>query len=228
MADYIALNTLYDQQTAEIMRRTLAADSTCVDVGCHTGSILREMLHYSPQGTHYAFEPIPALYQNLVAAFPNVKLYNLALSNVAGETTFQHVTSNPGYSGLKQRRYDRPNEIIEQIQVRTELLDHIVPADVTIRLMKIDVEGAELQVLEGAGETVRRCRPIVIFEHGLGASDHYGTTPEQIFAFFEERGMLVSSMGRYLEGAAALGLSEFSRQFYNGENFYFMAYPATN
>jgi FkbM family methyltransferase len=227
MADYIALNTLYDQQTAEIMRRTLAADSTCVDVGCHSGGILREMLQYAPQGAHYAFEPIPALYQYLVATFPNVKLFNLALSNVSGETTFQHVTSNPGYSGLKQRRYDRPDETIEQIQVRTELLDHIVPADVTIRLMKIDVEGAELQVLEGGGETVRRCRPIVIFEHGLGASDHYGTTPEQIFAFFEARAMLVSSMGRYLEGAAALSRSEFSGQFYNGENFYFMAYPAS-
>lgn len=226
MADYIALNTLYDQQTAEIMRRTLAADSSCVDVGCHTGSILREMLHYAPHGTHCAFEPIPALYQYLVSTFPAVKLYNLALSNVAGETTFQHVTSNPGYSGLKQRRYDRPNETIEQIQVRTELLDHIVPVDVTIKLMKIDVEGAELQVLEGAGETVRRCRPIVIFEHGLGATDHYGTTPEQVFAFFEARRMSVSSMGRYLEGAPALTVGEFSRQFHAGENFYFMAYPA--
>jgi FkbM family methyltransferase len=226
MPDYIDLNTLYDQQTAEILRRTLRHDSTCVDVGCHAGAILSEMLRWAPRGSHYAFEPIPELYQALVTAFPQVKVFNVALSDVAGETTFQHVVSNPGYSGLKQRRYDRPNETIEEIVVRTDLLDHILPPDLAVALIKIDVEGGEYQVLLGAAETIRRYRPVVVFEHGLGGADRYGATPEGVHDFFTDRAMVVSTMGRFLEGAPPLAREEFASQYHRGENFYFMAYPA--
>ena len=48
-------------------------------------------------------------------------------------------------------------------------------------LIKIDVEGAERQVIEGAIETLRRHAPIVVFEHGPGAQDEYQTSPEQVY-----------------------------------------------
>jgi precorrin-6B methylase 2 len=50
------MNAAYDAQAVEVMRRCLRADSNCVDVGCHEGSILSEMLRFAPAGTHYAFE----------------------------------------------------------------------------------------------------------------------------------------------------------------------------
>jgi len=58
-------NRLYDIQTLEIMKRVLREDSNCVDVGCHQGSILREMLRLAPKGTHFAFEPLPGMYEGL-------------------------------------------------------------------------------------------------------------------------------------------------------------------
>ena len=42
---------LYDVQTLAVMKRVLREDSCCVDVGCHQGSILREMLRYAPRTT---------------------------------------------------------------------------------------------------------------------------------------------------------------------------------
>ena len=48
--------------------------------------------------------------------------------------------------------------------------------------IKIDVEGAERLVLEGAMHTISRYQPTVVFEHGRGAANHYDTGPEQIFA----------------------------------------------
>lgn len=226
--DAVALkNAAYDRQTVAVMRRCLKADSNCVDVGCHEGLVLREMLRLAPAGTHYAFEPIPGLYERLRVAFPEVKVFGVALSDTAGETVFHHVTSNPGYSGLRRRRYDRPEETVQEITVRAELLDEILPADQRVDLIKVDVEGAELQVLRGAVKTIRRNRPVIVFEHGLGAADCYGTIPEQVFDLLVgECGLRVSLMKDWLRGDGPLSREGFAAQLHGRLNYYFMAHPA--
>jgi len=54
-----------DQQTLALMNGVLSVDSNCVDVGCHKGFFLRYMLDAAPRGRHFAFEPIPVLFQKL-------------------------------------------------------------------------------------------------------------------------------------------------------------------
>src|SRR5512137_410531 len=84
--DPVALkNAAYDRQAFAVMRRCLGRDSTCVDVGCHEGLMLREMLRLAPAGRHHAFEPIPELYRKLCVAFPTVTVHGVALSDAAGE-----------------------------------------------------------------------------------------------------------------------------------------------
>ncbi len=219
-------NTLYDRQTVAVMDRSLSKNSNCVDVGCHTGQILKQILRYAPTGTHYAFEPLPELYRKLTESFPGVNIHNLALSDAVGETSFQHVTSFTAYSGFRMRKYDRPDETIEEIKVKTDLLDNIIPQSLPLHFIKIDVEGAELQVLRGAVNTIRRSRPVVVFEHGLGAADFYGTTPEEVYDLLTTQcGLRVSLMQRWLEGSEALSREEFADQFHKAINYYFMAYP---
>jgi FkbM family methyltransferase len=219
-------NTAYDEQTFAVMRRCLNEDSNCVDVGCHRGSILEEMLRLAPAGTHYAFEPIPELYQDLISSFPSVKVFDVALADAVGEVSFQHVTSNPGYSGLKRRRYDRPDETVAEIRVKTDLLDNIIPEGQPISLIKIDVEGAELQVLRGGAKTIRSSRPVIIFEHGSGAADCYGSTPEEVYDLLVEQcNLQLSLMEDWLKGNGPLSREGFAAQFYQGLNFYFMAHP---
>jgi hypothetical protein len=148
------------------------------------------------------------------------------LSDTAGETTFQHVVSNPGYSGLLRRRYDRPEEEVVEIRVRLARLDDLVAANAPIRLVKIDVEGAELQVLRGAAAMLRRDRPFVVFEHGQGAADCYGTRPEQVFDLFAECGLRLSLMGDWLAGGrSALSREAFVDEFDAARNYYFLAHP---
>jgi FkbM family methyltransferase len=219
-----ARNMRYDEQTIAVIERGVGKSCNCVDVGCHVGAVLKHMLRVAPFGKHYAFEPLPHLYRGLVASFPNVRVYNLALSDSSGVAEFQHVVSNPGYSGFRQRGY-AGTETIEKIQVTKDKLDHILPPDARIHFIKIDVEGGELEVLKGAMHTIRKNRPLIVFEHGLGASDYYGTTPYHVFDVLAECGMNVNLMERWLSGRPAFVREEFANAYYHGGHFYFMAHP---
>jgi FkbM family methyltransferase len=225
------LSHQYNIQTSKIMERTLFEDSCCIDVGCHQGIFLKEMLRLSPRGIHFAAEPIPEMFHSLVEVFGNLKnvqLYECALSDAEGISTFQHVVSNPGYSGLLRRRYDRPDEEIEEIEVKTTRLDNLIPKHMAIDFIKVDVEGAEYQVFKGALETIKRCQPIIVFEHGLGGSDYYGTRPEDIYDLLVVQcGLRMFLMAEWLKsnGRTSLGRESFCEHFSMGRNFYFMAAP---
>ncbi len=222
-------NHLYDIQTIEVMKRVLKKGSNCVDVGCHQGSILREILSFAPKGSHFAFEPLPEMYKGLLESFGGIQglhIFNCALSDTTGTTSFQHVISNPGYSGLRQRRYDRPYEEIQEISVKTELLDKLIPRALPIHFIKVDVEGAELQVFRGGIETIKSSRPVIVFEHGLGAADHYGTSPESIYDLLTSQcDLRLFLMSHWLEsnGTHSLSREAFCEQFYSGNHYYFMA-----
>ncbi|RYD57636.1 MAG: FkbM family methyltransferase [Sphingobacteriales bacterium] len=220
-------NQRYDKQTKKIIARVCKADSNCIDVGAHKGEVLDIMLKHAPNGMHHAFEPIPDLYTKLASKYGSNKhcrVYDLALNNEKGTATFNYVVSNPSYSGLIKRKYDRPDEQDTQITVKTELLDDALPADVKIDLIKIDVEGGELRVLEGARQTLKRNKPVVIFEHGLGASDFYGSTPDKVYKLMEDCGLKISRMKDWLDGKNHLSLSEFETIYKNGSDYYFIAH----
>jgi FkbM family methyltransferase len=182
---------------------SLSAESNCIDVGCHRGEVLREMIRLAPLGRHIAYEPVPASYAELVTAFPDVDVRQAAASNANGEAEFTLVRDLTSYSGLLERDYPRAVDL-EKITVRTETLDSGLPAGYVPRLIKIDVEGAERLVLEGAVETLRRHRPIVWFEHGAGGSERYGTRPADVHRLLTDVGMRIfdaDGNGPYSESA---------------------------
>jgi FkbM family methyltransferase len=220
------LNQAYDEQAIQVMSRVLNEDSNCIDVGCHAGVILMEILRFAPSGKHYAFEPIPQMAERLRKKFPNVNVYELALSDTTGSTTFNHVLDFPGWSGIRKRSYPKSDPNIECITVKLEKLDNLIPEDVKIDLIKVDVEGAEFQVFSGAVETLKRNKPFVVFEHGIGGADHYGTTPEMVYELLVDNcGLHISLMRDWLRGKEPLTRKSFIQQGTHGPNWYFLAHP---
>jgi FkbM family methyltransferase len=220
-----AKNARYDRETVEVLGRILSLDSNCIDVGAHEGAILRRLVELAPRGKHFAFEPLPMQAARLREHFPGATVCEVALSDSSGTTTFQHVVSRPGYSGLRRREYPRLDERVETIVVHTTTLDATVPETLPVTFVKIDVEGAELLVLRGAVKTLTRWLPYVVFEHGLGAADHYGTRPEEVYDLFRACGLRVSLMSDWLARRDALTRRQFARQFDRKLNFYFLAHP---
>jgi len=174
---------LRDRQGMSVLIASiLPRDGSAIDVGSHAGAVLREIVRVAPAGRHIAYEPLPMFAANLAAEFPTVEVRNAALSDATGQVEFIHVESAPEFSGMREREYGAyANSPLSTITVRAERLDDALPSDFVPKLIKIDVEGAELLVLRGARETLRRHRPIVVFEHGIGAADRYGYGPGDVY-----------------------------------------------
>jgi len=218
----------YDQQTLKVLQKVLPKDANCIDVGCNRGEILASLLQIAPYGTHFAFEPIPNLFKELTNKFPQVKLYNCALSNEVGETIFYYVVSNDGFSGLKKRPYISKSPNIQEIKVKIDKLDNIIPIDIPIHFIKIDTEGAEWLVILGAQKIIETHKPIIIFEFEKKACDIYYVNPEIVYDFFKNMSYKISLMDLFLKNKGFLSKEKFLDLYNNEKEFYFLAYYEKN
>ena len=217
-------NSRYDALTIEVMRRVLRPDSNAIDVGAFEGGMLSHMRRFAPRGTHFAFEPLADRYERLVRMFPDVKVYPYAVGASPGEAVFHRAVRYPALSGLQRR--DLAKEEIQEVRVTVETLDRTIPEELPVALVKIDVEGGELGVFRGGVRTLKRTRPVIVFECGLGGADWFGVKPEEIFdCLAGEIGLRISLLESWLLGGNPLTRSEFASQFRDRLNFYFIAHP---
>ena len=219
-------NYHYDEETIEIMRRRLKRTSNCIDIGAHRGVLLKNMVHFAPEGRHMAFEPIPELYQYLSRKFPGVQVFNQALSDTNGKVMFNRVVNAVGWDSgnIEQSDGEGLKAEIRGLEVTTNRLDDIFPIEQKLDFVKIDVEGAEYLVLKGAANTIERNKPLIVFEFGLLAAQYYGTKPEDIYRLFDKCDMHISLLHDFLEGGKALSLDDFNKQYFHELNYYFVAY----
>lgn len=222
----ISKNLKYDRLTYKILKKVLNANSNCIDVGCHKGEILNDFIHFAPKGKHFAFEPIPYMYENLKKKFEGkAQIFPFALSNEKGESTFQIVKNAPAYSGLRNRRYnDIKNPEIEQIKVETNKLDDIISNETKIDLIKIDVEGGEFDVIRGGIELIKRDKPVIIFECGVGSSDFYGVSSKDFYNLItEEISLNIHTLQSFVDNDKSLTEKEFEYFFQTNKEYYFVA-----
>lgn len=220
-------NLKYDRYTELIIKNEVHSQSVCIDVGAHKGEILDLIIKKSPNKKHFAFEPIPLFYNGLKEKYgDSIQVFPYALSDIEGSSTFQFVKNAPAYSGIKQRDYKVKNPEIEKINVDLKKLDDVIPENQHIDLIKIDVEGAEFQVLKGGVRTIQKSKPLIIFECGLGASEFYGTSPEELYTFIEEElGLKLSTLVNFIHKKPQLQKEEFIKHYKDGSEYYFIMHP---
>lgn len=190
------------------LAREIGPDWNCIDVGCHIGSTLSQLLRLAPQGRHWAFEPIPEKARWLRRRFPEVTVCEVALSSESGQAVFHENLTRSGFSSLS--RPTRAQDRTLEHRVRTERLDAVIPEEQRIDYLKIDVEGGELPVLQGAVATLRRERPLLLFECSPLGPQRFGFEPRDVFEFVTgELGYSVRTPRTFLEGGEALSADEF-------------------
>ena len=165
---------LFDLAVCEAIARIVSPGDTVVDVGANCGQMTSLMAKCAGStGRVFAFEPHPKnhalLVRNVEAWRKNevmavVAVHQVALAASPGTAVLAEPPGFERNSGLA-RIESRPDQ--GGLAVRTERLDSILPKDADVSLIKIDVEGAEAQVLDGATELLAsgRLRNIVFEEH---------------------------------------------------------------
>ena len=159
---------------------------TCFDVGANVGAIALVLAQRcGPQGRVYAFEPGPP---NLARLRGNLKLnpqlaartevIAAGVADCAGELWWAEEKQNPGNALLASAGTDRvPVITLDDFVRERQTPTAATPALERLDFIKIDVEGMELKVMQGARNTLLRLRPILYFEtlprytnSGAGAS----------------------------------------------------------
>jgi len=160
-----------------------------VDVGAHVGYFsLIGAVQVGPTGTVLSYEPDPEVFRYLqrnVAPYPWVHAQRLAIADRVGYLTFYRTPrqQESGWGSLFNGGEGR-----SAIQVATSTLDEQVIAHhlQRIDLVKVDVEGAEVRVLEGTRTLLKRYRPIWVLEINAPCLARDGRRPEDVHRLLQE------------------------------------------
>jgi FkbM family methyltransferase len=165
-------------------------DAVVLDVGANLGTFCYTVRRARRPVRLIAFEPLPALAAGLRTVFPDIEVLELALSDHTAVEIFRI----PYVDGRRRATRASLEPMFEsstwrEIAVRTDRLDKVV-ADLALRrldLVKVDVEGHELQVIKGAEQALLRHQPTLLVEI---EQRHHGAPIAEIMRYIEGLGYL--------------------------------------
>ena len=148
-----------------LIRHLVEPGTTVIDIGCSIGIYAAEMARYADKVI--AFEANPAVAQFARAVAPrNVEVINVALSSAPGRATLKIPRNSGGATVDELATIELGNPLhagnSDTIQVEMKRLDDMGIANCSF--IKIDVEGHEEAVLDGAANLIAAQRPVLMTE----------------------------------------------------------------
>jgi len=143
--------------------------ATVLDIGANEGAFAAGVLAVAPTARIVAVEPGPAPLERLRARLgdrPNVEILDVAVARESGSATF-HLTAHDHGSSLRAPRAEADEvmggglRVVDQLDVRTLSLDEIA-ADRDVDVLKLDVQGSELDVLRGGRGALARTSAVLL------------------------------------------------------------------
>lgn len=185
---HIITNLFYDKKNVLI-----------VDAGASIGDISIEFSKLLPQSIIHSFEPYPKFYNFLTEQCKRstkIQAYPIALSNQDGESPL-NINQSEGTNSLFQSKsnndhpYHNLLKQVKTVKVKTKRLDTLFPKD-SIDILKLDLQGGELNALKGASKLLeqKRIKCIlceVMFEKTY-EKQAYGT---ELMYFLENHGFYI-------------------------------------
>ncbi len=174
-----------------------------VDVGANEGIFtLLGAAMVGPSGAVHAFEPSPRergrLTSNLeLNGLTNVRVHPVALGSTPRTASLSiSDQEHPGHNTLGGFGYPETSEAYS-VEVAVRTLDQVVEREGLDRVdvMKIDVEGSETAVLQGAEETLRKFRPVIIVEAQEKSLREMGSSIQELIHLIRSHGYEVRAPG---------------------------------
>ena len=166
---------------------------TYIDVGTHIGStiipysrLFQNVIGYEPQPENYRF----ATHNIRLNTITNATIYPYGLFHKESRGIMQmHVGNNSGCYYFSPFVLDGDGGFIKDKLVECKRLDDVFPITTNdVDFMKIDVHGSELRVLQGAKETILRCKPLIQIETNSHAKDLFNIENQETIQFILDLG----------------------------------------
>jgi FkbM family methyltransferase len=175
----------YDQLLLAYLGLIFDPTRPVIDVGANVGYVTR-FLALRSSSKVYAYEASPLNFEALLVnctGLKNVVCHNAAVSDTAGSLLFVDFGSTLAHVAIDNKTSSKNAKT-----VRTVDLDNEEISDVG--LIKVDTEGFEMRVFNGAKQLIERCRPIVIAEVKEADLKKHHSSVAEVLAFFEGLGYL--------------------------------------
>ena len=164
-----------DEPELFIINRLIEIGTDSIDVGVYRGVHSYEMSKYSNHV--HSFEPNPVIFKDLEKYLPqiiqNISLYNYALSEKSGKKVLKIPIRNSDTDKYNYEEYykmglatihEKNNfENYDEFEINSKKLDEF-NFEKKVSFIKIDVEGHEIEVLEGSKELIKKFKPTLMIE----------------------------------------------------------------
>lgn len=192
----IVLNAGIEHDISALTSALLKPGMVVLDVGANIGLLTRHFCEaVGPSGKVFAFEPGPENFDCLkfnTKNFDNKSVLQTAISDANGTARlYLNARSSTGNSLLNQ------NNAAGSVEVECKTLDTFLSENgvAQVDFIKIDVEGAELKVLRGMRETLRRLPGVkVVIEYCPKNLLGSGVDPQAVFEELRSQGLVVGAI----------------------------------
>lgn len=200
----------WEEWQINLYERLISPNSVCVDIGANVGFNAVAMAHFASAGRVIALEPVPITYKQLSQNAKNNNLANLETLNIGAGAVESSVQILVDESCLAVSRIVDSVDVapdlyrqsktahIESIRVRA--LDDVLTerSASPLSFLKIDVEGYELEVLEGSHDTLQRSPDLVCICEMSIIAQRLATAPglrlQKDFLLFQKLKSVFSNM----------------------------------
>jgi FkbM family methyltransferase len=183
----------YELDETNFLKSVFTDGDVFLDIGANLGWYSLVLGRNCPSSRIFAFEPIPSTVEVMeknirLNQLDNIQAVCMGVFNKVDELDFLFAPDVSGATSLKLTGQDRGRTSIQNVACQTTTIDifcathHIAPS-----LLKIDVEGAELMVVEGAEKTLNGT-PIILVELLRKWSKAFGYHPNDVFALLGRYG----------------------------------------
>jgi FkbM family methyltransferase len=168
-AQKILANDIYEPETIEFMIAN-CGEGDIVHAGTYFGDFLPALAGgCGRHATIWAFEPNPENYACAritlqINDIRNVVLTNAGLGEQQGQLSMLTTDEDGRALGGASRIVKSADDLSGAQPVQIVRIDDMIGADRIVSIIQLDVEGHEREALDGALQTIRRCRPILILE----------------------------------------------------------------
>ncbi|WP_078429818.1 FkbM family methyltransferase [Alkalihalobacterium alkalinitrilicum] len=178
--DMIHKHGSWEPHLSDFLSKFISDGSVFLDIGANIGYHSLYLASLYSNATVMSFEPHPKIYQQLsrnveINKFKNVLVYNKAVGDTKGSVDFYMQDIFNYNRGLSCINYDSSiGNKIKKIKVDIVALDEFLNEDIKkkVRVLKIDTQGYEYHVLQGALNLLQKSQPVIAFEL------HHNTGPQ--------------------------------------------------